>query len=159
MLEFALYIVSPFIAIFIIIMFIAAIKTYNRECTDAIYREINTNLLYTTAMVQIFIMAQVKFKDKEEEALKYSKGFLLRSTQDLKGDVYKSKKHKIKKDSDRVVIDNAYKSFAILSDILLFLDKVNTENEIKIFNSHFEYATSIAITKGKEALALKKENK
>jgi hypothetical protein len=159
MLEFALYIISPFLALFIIVMIIVAIRSYNKECMDGIYNEINTNLLYITSMVQAFIMAQVKFKDKEEEALNYSKGFLLRSTQDIKSDAYKNKKHKIKKDSDKVVIASAYKSFDVLVDILLFLDKINTEKEINKFNSHFEYATSIAITKGKEALALKKETK
>lgn len=157
MLEIALYIATPFIVLFVVIMIAVASKAHDDECVDAIYKEINNNVLSINAMVVAFNNALIEHS--AEEALAYSKGFLLRSTQDIKGDKYKDKKHKIKKDSDKVVIASAYKLFAVLSDILLFLDKVNTENEIKTFNSHFGYAASAAITKGKEALALKRERK
>jgi hypothetical protein len=159
MLDITFYIITPFLFIVFVFLVILVSKIYNDNCVNNVYKELGLNILFIESMAQFFITAQVKFENDFGEALKHSKGFLIRSVQDIKADKYKNSNHTIKLDKNKVAVASAYKSFAVVADILTFLDKVNTAKEIETFNSHFEYALNVAITKGKEALALKKEHK
>jgi DUF917 family protein len=121
---------------------------------NEIFKEIKRNKNYIRIITQVLIDNKIFFKGDVVKAFEHSKGFLMKSIKDMEDANYIEHRHRFKNDDEYLALESAYKAFAVVADVLSFLDKVNSETETKTFLLNFNTASNTAIKMANKALEL-----
>jgi hypothetical protein len=143
----------------VIAVIIAIAVNYTHRQRRNVFREIKRNKMHIQTMAEVLVANKKFFNNDIVKTFEHSKGFLIKSIKDMKDVNYIARRHTFKDDDECLILENAYKAFAVISDILSFLDKINTEKEIKLFMTSFHTAGNLALQMANKALVLEENKK
>jgi hypothetical protein len=128
----------------IIAVITALVSTNKHRARTAVCGEISRNKKIINTLAEVITFNKNEFDNDLIKSFEHSKGFLIKSAKDLEDVVYLDKSRLFKND-ERVDLENTYKAFSVVTDVLSFLDRVNSEDEIKAFMLNFKTAVNLAL--------------
>jgi hypothetical protein len=143
----------------VIAVIIAVAVNYKHRMRERVFREIKRNKMYIKTMAEVLVSNNKFFKGDSIKAFEHSKGFLIKSIKDMGETDYLAYRHMFKDDTEYLLLESAYKAFAVVSDVLSFLDKVNSKEEIMAFIANFHTAGNLALQMANKAIGLEESKK
>lgn len=129
----------------VIAVFIALLHSYKQHGRDTIIREIKRNTMRIKAIAEVLAMNKEALNDDIRRTFEHSKGFIIKSLKSIEHSAYIDKKHLFKTDEEKLDLENIYKSFSVVADVLAFAECVDTEEELQKFMQNFQTAGNMAL--------------